>query len=309
MAQVLVTGCNGFVGKHLVRELHSRNIEVSGLGYKEPAHPEIASLLSNYFMCDLTDPEDVATLDLKNLEAVVNLAGLAKMADSFANPEFYKKVNVEVLTNLGGELLRQNKNARVIAVSTGAVYESDQPMPLTEDSKTVNDSSPYSQSKLMMEIEAKKLRSRGVECVVVRPFNHIGPGQEQGFLLPDLLEKIKGASEAENTISVGNLNTKRDYTDVRDIVKAYASLALSNSLANNLYNICSGNSYSGEEILQIILDTVGIKGVKIEVDQSLIRPNDPPNLYGSNNRLRADINWLPEIPLRKTIEDFIGSKS
>lgn len=309
MAQVLVTGCNGFVGKHLVRELHSRNIKVSGLGYKEPAHPEISSLLSNYFMCDLTDPEDVATLDLKNLVAIVNLAGLAKMADSFTNPEYYKKVNVEVLTNLGEEILQQNKNARVVAVSTGAVYESNQPMPLTESSKTVQNGSPYSQSKLMMEAEAEKLRTRGLDCVVVRPFNHIGPGQEQGFLLPDLLEKIKNASHSDNTISVGNLMTKRDYTDVRDIVKAYVSLALSESLANNLYNVCSGKSYSGEEILQATLDTFGAKNLKIEVDQSLIRPTDPPDLYGSNERLKSDINWQPEIPLRKTIDDFIDSKA
>lgn len=308
MAQVLVTGCNGFVGKHLIRELVSKGTTVFGLGFEEPAHPEISGLLKDYFQTDLTSSREVAALKLKNIDAVINLAGLAKIGDSFAQPEFYKKVNVEVLTNLGNELVRQNKHARIIAISTGAVYDSKQSMPLTEDSKTVEGVSPYADSKLIMETEAEKLRKLGLDCIVVRPFNHIGPGQEGGFLLPDLLAKIQNAQKTGNVIKVGNLKTKRDYTDVRDIVRGYTMLALAKNLPHQLYNICSGTSHSGEEILQTILNAMNKQDIRVEIDQDLIRPNDPADLFGSNALLAGDTGWQPKIPLEKTIEDFVKSK-
>src|SRR5690606_2879114 len=122
-------------------------------------------------------------------------------------------------------------------------------LPLTEDSKLTENSSPYSQSKKLMEEAAQNLRSQGLDCVVARPFNHIGPGQLGGFLVPDLYEKIRVASKSGGNILVGNLKTKRDYTDVRDIVKAYADLAASETLDYDVYNVCSGQSRSGEEIL------------------------------------------------------------
>lgn len=305
---VLVTGCNGFVGKHLVRELSSRGVKVFGLGFNELSHPEISDLLETYFEVDLTNKDAVAGLALSEVDAVINLAGLAKVGDSFAHPDVYKKVNVEVLTNIGEELLKQNPRARVIAVSTGALYDPDQQLPLTENSKITAGNSPYAESKLLMEEEAESLRKKGLDCIVVRPFNHIGPGQEPGFLLPDLLEKIVQLPKSGGTISVGNLKTRRDYTDVRDIAKAYSALALAKHLGHGLYNICSGKSRSGEEILESILVSTGAKNVAVKVDKAFVRPSDPQDLYGSNERLRHDIGWQPEIPLRQTIEDFVKSR-
>lgn len=309
MNKVLVTGCNGFVGKHLVHELHARGVNVIGLGFKEPAHPEIARLLEHYYNTDLTDPKEVFKLRLQDIDAIINLAGLAKVGDSFANPKFYKKVNVSVLTNIGNELLRQNKATRLIAISSGALYDSNQPMPLTEDSKVTAKNSPYAESKLLMEEEARKLLQQGLDVVIVRPFNHIGPGQEAGFLLPDLVAKVLQASGRKHTIRVGNLKTKRDYTDVRDIARAYATLALTEVASHSLYNICSGTSIAGEEILEKLLTVTGVKDIKIVVDKSLIRPQDPTDLYGSSALLQKDTGWQPEIPLSKTIEDFVMSKT
>lgn len=272
--------------------------------------PELQDSLLSYHQCDLSDPQQVAELPLKDVDAVINLAGLAKVGASFDDAEMYKKMNVALLKVLGERLLKLRSRARVIAVSTGAVYESNQPMPLTEASRTITGGSPYAHSKLMMEQAAVELRKKGLQCIVVRPFNHAGPGQATGFLLPDLFAQLTEAKQSGQPIHAGNLTTKRDYTDVRDIVKAYADLAASETLEFNLYNVCSGASHSGQEVLDIFFRTMGLDGkITVEVDQSLIRPNDPPDLYGSFERIQEETGWEPTITIDQTVTDFIASKS
>jgi GDP-4-dehydro-6-deoxy-D-mannose reductase len=309
MLKILVTGVNGFVGKHVVRELKQRGYKVVGLGNSGPAHPEIKDSLEAYHLCDLGDADQVAALPLQDINAVINLAGLANVGASFDAAETYKRINVAVLENLGNCLRNMNSKARMIAVSTGAVYASNQPLPLTERSRTVTDGSPYAQSKLLMEDAAKALRKKGLEVAIVRPFNHIGPGQGEGFLVPDLYKKLLAFKVAGEPVRVGNLHTKRDYTDVRDIAKAYADLAVSQSLDFDTYNICSGASHSGQEILNTFLKEMGLEEkVKIEQDPQLVRPNDPPELVGSHHRLTEETGWEPTIPLKETIHDFVASK-
>lgn len=306
MSRILVAGVNGFVGGHLTHELKSRGHEVIGIGREKTPAPDIQGQIE-YVVCDLTDEAQVATLALDDIDSVINLAGLARVSASFGAEDLYKKVNVEVLAKLGERLLAIKSRARLIAISTGAVYEPNQPMPLTEASKVIHEGSPYSMSKLMMEDVANNLRKRGLNCVTIRPFNHTGPGQASGFLIPDLFEKLTKFKETGEPVRVGNLNTKRDYTDVRDIVRCYADLALADTLEFDLYNICSGRSRSGQEILDTMLDAINLTGkVTVETDQSLIRPSDPPELYGSNERLCEETGWKPEIPLEQTIQDFVN---
>ncbi len=307
MATVLVTGINGFVGKHLTRELIGRQHSVLGIGHKEPAHPEIADKLAAYYDVDVTDASQVNTLPLVNIDAVVSLAGLANVGDSFNKSALYKHVNVAVLQVLGEAFLAQGYRPRIIAVSTGAVYKSGQPLPLTEDSIVDASSSPYTASKLLMEKAAVELRQAGLDCVVVRPFNHIGPGQVAGFLLPDLYDKIN-AARSGGSVKVGNLKTRRDYTDVRDIVRAYADLATVDSMtALGPYNICSNQSRSGQELLDVLLEVIGLRGqVQIEIDKALFRPHDPIELLGSYDRLRELSQWQPIFPFAKTIRDYVA---
>lgn len=168
--------------------------------------------------------------------------------------------------------------------------------------------SPYAQSKVLMEEGGRILAQKGLDYITVRPFNHIGPGQGPGLLIPDLYSKLKAASESNHTISVGNLRTRRDYSDVRDIVRAYADLALAQDLEYDLYNVCRGQSKSGQEILDIFLKEMDLVGkIKTEVNPNFIRPNDPPDLYGSYARLYAQTAWEPTIQIEQTIKDFIDS--
>jgi GDP-4-dehydro-6-deoxy-D-mannose reductase len=307
MLKILVTGVNGFVGKHLARELKSRGYEVMGLGHEASAHPDVMKAVDKYEVCDLTVDEQVNSLDLAGVNAVINLAGLANAGASFDAEKLYKKVNVEVLEKLGNHMLNSDSKARLIAISSGALYDPNQPLPLTETSKTVSQSSPYAMSKLMMEDVAKDLKGQGLDCVTIRPFNHFGPGQMPGFLIPDLYQKLGQAREG-GTITVGNLATKRDYTDVRDVVKAYADLAASETLGFDLYNVCSGTSRSGQEVLDTMLTVMGLADkVSVEVDQSLIRPSDPAELYGSYERLNEETGWEPTIPFEQTIQDIVAA--
>jgi GDP-4-dehydro-6-deoxy-D-mannose reductase len=308
MRKIMVCGVNGFVGKHLARELKLQNCEVVGVGREAALRPELRQTVNIYASCDLTDQPSVNELPFQDIDAVINLAGLAAVGKSFDNADLYKQVNVAVLATVCSAIHEQSSSARIVAVSTGAVYDPNQNMPLLETSKLVSNGSPYAESKILMEQAAKQARSRGTECVVVRPFNHIGPGQEPGFLVPDLYEKITKAKVSKQSVKVGTLTTKRDYTDVRDVVKAYAALALADKLQYNTYNVCSSKSVSGKAVLKTLLQSIPDAGeVKIEQDPSLVRPNDPKDLYGSHEHLTEDTGWQPQIPFEQTIQDFVNS--
>jgi len=304
---ILVTGVNGFVGKHLARELKNRGDEVIGIGREASPAPEIKELLTDYWACDLMDKGAVAKLSLEGIDGIISLAGLARVGDSFANPEKYNQVNVGVLANLCQVLVDRKLRPRIIAISTAYVYEPRQTLPITEQSELINDGSPYAKSKLAMEKAVKAFRDQGLEIVIVRPFNHIGPGQEEGFLVPDLFAKLRSAKEI---IKVGNLANRRDYTDVRDVVRAYVDLTHAESLDYDLYVVASGKSVPGQQVLKLLLDNMGLTGkIRAVVDQKLLRPNDFADLCGSYERLNRQTGWQPQISLQKTLEDFVKSSS
>jgi GDP-4-dehydro-6-deoxy-D-mannose reductase len=308
MSKILVTGVNGFVGKHLAQELVTRNFDVIGVGRDKEADPSLGDYLSFYYSLDLTNGKQVGSIDLSEIAAVVSLAGLAQVGGSFKDPKKYLQVNVDVLTVLGERILKENLPIRVLAVSSGAVYDSNQPLPLSEESALTSSGSPYAQSKILMERRAAELRSGGLDCVVVRPFNHIGPGQEPGFLVPDLFKKTSGALETGEPVKVGSLQTRRDYTDVRDVVRAYADLISQPALQHEVYNVSSGRGIAGQQILDMILIAMGAEGkVQVEIDKELIRPGDPAELYGSHERLSRETGWQPKIDVERTIRDFVES--
>lgn len=308
MKEVLVTGVNGFVGHHLARELVERGYGVVGVGHEgTPPSGELKELLNDFIACDLTKPDEVAKLPLDSIHTVINLAGLAAVGKSFDDPDLYMKVNVEVLSVMCDRVKALGLNGlRIVAISSGAVYASHQEMPLTETSKTDTESSPYAASKLAMEEFARNFRNEGYNCVIARPFNHIGPGQATGFLLPDLYEKVTTAKDDE--IKVGNLETERDYTDVRDVARAYISLATKESLEHLIYNVCSGKSVAGTEMLDAVKKACDRTGLQTTVDKDLFRPSDSPVLFGNNSRLRSETGWEPNISFEQSVKDFVDTK-
>lgn len=301
--RVIITGINGFVGEHVSREFQAKGWEVTGVGTQPQSLVKVGDLLSNYISCNLLDSSQVASLPLHDADVVVHLAGLSNQGASFDKPKQYMHDNGEMTRNLLESALEQKSRARMIIISTGALYDPRQPLPLSETSAT-KATSPYGVGKLFVEQIAEYYASRGLDTITVRPFNHIGPGQEKGFIVPDLYAAVLAAQET-GSVQVGNIYTKRDYTDVRDVATAYLKLAESKTLNYRLYNVCSGNSLSGEDILHELQTAMGIKSITLEVDQTRIRPTDIAEIIGDNSRITSDIDWHPSIGHKQTIQDFI----
>ena len=295
--KIAVTGINGFVGRHLTKELESAGCEVIGIGREDSC-----DFVENYYVCDLTEqwPDEVGEVD-----AVIHLAGLAAVGPSFDSPQAYINLNSAMVTHMAEFYLKQEKKPRLVIISSGSIYDPNQPLPISEDG-VIGLSSPYSVSKVLVENQAEYYRNRGLDCVIVRPFNHIGPGQLAGFIVPDLFEKISAAAP-DTAVSVGNLETKRDYTDVRDIVRAYGKLALADTLSHAVYNVCSGKSYSGLEIFDFIKTATHRPDVTYNVDPSLVRPTDIPEIVGNSNRVQSELGWKPEITIEQTIQDIAAA--
>ncbi len=299
---VVITGINGFVGKHLTRELFDNECIIYGIGM-EDIDEKISPMVEKYYNVDLAKEWP----DLPEIDAVIHLAGLAAVGPSFDRPQAYIDINSAIVTNMAEYYLRQNKKPRLVIISSGAIYDPHTPMPISEESP-IAFTSPYTVSKILVENQATYYRSRGLDCVVMRPFNHIGPGQLPGFLLPDLAEKINSRSGSDDPISVGNLETKRDYTDVRDVVRAYRLVATHISpLMHDTYNVCSGKSRSGKEVLETLVAALGIATPQIMVDEKFLRPNDAPDITGSTSRLKQEFGWEPSVPFEQTVSDFVQS--
>ena len=294
--RVVVSGVNGFVGGHLARDLVSHGHEVVGLGLG-PAADSVAELLVDYAAVDLTETWPDIPCD-----AVVHLAALSAVGPSFNDPQRVIWANSAPLTNLCEGLLRQSAPCRVVVVSTGAVYAPG--VGLTESAPT-EPRSPYAVSKLLAELQSGYYRRRGLDVVVMRPFNHIGPGQGEGFLLPDLVAGVQAARETGTPLRVGNLETRRDYTDVRDVVRAYRLAVEAPNLDAPLFNVCSGESVSGRSILGQVVAALGIESPTVEVDPSRLRPGDPEAISGDSSLIRAALGWAPEIDLDKTVRDVV----
>lgn len=295
--KVLVTGGTGFAGRHLVRELINNGYEVSATSTHQESL-EFAEVLN----IDLTNTADVNKLNLQGYDAVFNLAGLAAVGPSFAQPTQYLRVNSEIQINLFEACLEQKVNPRFLIVSSANIYCVDD-LPLTEDSRLLP-VSPYALSKITQEYIGEYYSTRGFEVVIARSFNHMGPGQLEGFIVADLSKQIAHVEKGlTSVVRVGNLDAKRDYTDVRDIVRAYR-LLIERGKPGEIYNVCSGSTTSGHEILEGLLKNAPTD-IKTEKDPSLLRPTDKPEIYGSNEKIKNDTGWEPEIPLERTLNETL----
>jgi len=300
--RVVISGVNGFVGHHLIRELKVSGYSVVGIGTEERATTQIASSLEAYYSQDLVE----AWPDTEDVVGVIHLAGLAAVGPSFDKPQTYINKNSAMVTNMCEHYISQkNKMPRILIVSSGAVYDSGQTMPLSESS-SIGFNSPYSVSKILNENQAKYYRGRGLDIVAARPFNHIGPGQGEGFLLPDLYRQIMVAKENGEPVITGDLSTKRDYTDVRDIARAYRMIISADNLEHDTYNVCSIRSMAGNKILEKIMELTKSGDLNISTDPSKIRPNDIKDIVGDSSRIQNELGWNPQISLDQTIKDFVS---
>jgi GDP-4-dehydro-6-deoxy-D-mannose reductase len=297
--KIITTGAAGFVGPHLIEELTSNGHEVVAvINNDEQPKVEVKTIA-----CDLLDSESVDGINFTNVDAIIHLAGLAAVGPSFDNPMRYITSNTGIETNLFEAAIKQNAKPKFLIISSGALYDPKDRLPLSEKSRIVP-SSPYAVSKIGQEQMAHYYGMRGFEYIIARPFNHMGPGQGEGFIAPDLAKQVVDFENGKiKEILVGNLDAKRDYTDVRDIVKAYRFL-IEKGKSGEVYNICSGKSHSGQEILDGLLANSKVNP-KITQDQARMRPSDTPNIFGDHSKLTKDTGWKPIIRLEQTLQDAL----
>jgi len=301
MARILVTGARGFVGPHLLRRLRAEGHDVWGTDRTDAAEaPQQRA-------CDLTDADAVRALcdDLRP-DAVVHLASVSSVGRSFDAPQLTLQNNLLAACNVF-EALRGRPATRVLVVGSAEQYGRVQPedMPITE-SQPFRPSSPYAVSKVAQEILALQYHATyGLDVVLVRSFNHSGPGQSEDFVLPAVARQV-AAAEAGHVppwVRVGNLDVARDFLDVRDVVRAYA-LLLEHGASGSAYNICRGRAESLQALVQALLHKSRVP-LRLEPDPARLRPSDLPVLIGDNRRLCAATGWQPEIPMETTLDDVL----
>jgi GDP-4-dehydro-6-deoxy-D-mannose reductase len=291
--RALITGGKGFVGQWLAAHLKECGDDVAVIDIE-------------------TDVADGAALRRVMTEvapdAVYHLAAMTHVGESWENPSQVLRVNVLGTAEILAAARTLGSSVRVLVVSSAEVYGVVTPeqLPLREDTPT-NPASPYAASKLAAEAVALQAwRGFGQPVVVVRPFNHIGPGQSPNFFVPALAKRIVEARRSgARSLPVGNLTTRRDFTDVRDVVVAYR-LLIERGDSGTVYNVCSGRDVAMSEVARELLELSGAE-LTLETDPSLLRPVDVPVLRGSAELLTAATGWEPRIPLATTLADVLTS--
>jgi len=291
--RALITGGNGFVGHHLAAHLKAQGDEVVAIDME----------------VDVTDPAAVAQAVTEAApEVIYHLAALSHVGDSWSDPSKVLSVNVIGTANVLAATRQIDGDPLTIVISSAEVYGIVAPseLPLTELSE-VRPASPYAASKAAAEqVALQATRGFGQRVIVVRPFNHVGPGQPPVFAVPALAKRIVDAmAEGRTSLSVGTLTTRRDFTDVRDVVAAYRLLA-TRGTSGEVYDVCSGVDVEIAEIADRLLALAGTS-LTLETDPSLIRPVDIPVLRGDATKLIEATGWAPVIPLDVTLADVLAS--
>ena len=289
--KALVTGADGFVGRHLLEHLRAKGDDAIGVDRE----------------CDVTDNTSVlAVVESVRPEAIYHLAALTAVGASWSNPVEYTRVNVLGTKNVLDAATHVVPTARVVLVSSADVYGVVRPedLPLVETFR-VAPANPYASSKVEAEhVGHDAVRERGQAVVIARPFNHLGAGQSTEFVVPAIVNRLLQAlADGADEIVVGDLSTRRDFSDVRDVVRAYR-LLIKSGVSGEVYNIASGIDVGLFDIAQRLRTAIA-PNVRLVTDESLIRPVEVPVSCGSYDKLLRATKWRPTITLDESLNDVI----
>lgn len=283
---MLVTGGHGFAGRHLLERLAAEGWEVYA--------PPRAAL-------DLLDAEAVRTAVRQSCPfAVFHLAAFTSARLSWERPEEVLRMNVGMALNVLGAVRSEMPASVVLLVGSGQVYGHPKALPVTEDAP-LEPRNPYAVSKVAADLLGGHYASaHGLRVVRLRPFNHAGPGQADEYVLAAIARQVAEAEHAgldEVVLRTGDVSAGRDFTDVRDVVRAYALAA---SAEPEAYNVCSGRSTTIAELIEIVRGEARLS-VRHEVDPARVRAHEPSEMRGSHDRLTAATGWKPEVSLTETV--------
>ncbi|MBR6046445.1 MAG: GDP-mannose 4,6-dehydratase [Ruminococcus sp.] len=295
--RALITGSEGFIGRHLTAELRANGYEVIGGDISSGADE----------LLDITDLSALCFL-LSELrpELIINLAGQANVGLSWKQPQTTVELNTVGFLNLAEAVKDFDRSIRIIAIGSADEYGrlGDRGVSVTEETP-LSPANPYSVSKYAQELFAEMyVKNSGLDICCVRLFNLSGAGQGRGFMIPDF---ASGIAEIEagrrDFLPVGNLESARDFTHVKDACRALRLIA-EKGRTGGIYNICSGRAYKAQEILDRLVSMARVP-VEVRPDPARMRPSDTPVICGDHSKLTAHTGWEPRLGIDDILSDVL----
>ena len=308
--KALITGITGFAGSHLAEYLLANGHEVSGTRRVRSPMDNVSAIADKLTLidCELSDASAVRdAVKAAQPDLIFHLAAQSFVLASWAYPGFTLFNNIGAQLNIFEAVRELELDARILVACSSEEYgrAEEKDLPLTEDSP-LRPLSPYGVSKVGQDMLAYQYHaSYGMAIVRTRAFNHTGPRRGEAFATSTFAKQIAEIElgKREPVVHVGNLSAQRDFTDVRDVVRAYF-LACTQGEPGEVYNICSGKSVTIQEILDTLVELAQCE-VSVEIDPARMRPSDVQLLKGDAGKLAEATGWRPEIELRKTLADLL----
>jgi GDP-4-dehydro-6-deoxy-D-mannose reductase len=304
MSRVLIFGAGGFVGSYLCKEFLNNGYKVSGTDKGEgSALPSEV----DFYKTDLMQADEVKKLIGQiQPDIIVNLAAISSVGASWNMPQTTMAINVIGALNIMEAARKSEQKPRILFVGSSEEYVISE-NPLDENTQ-LNANNPYGISKVTQEQLAKLYREQyGLKIYCVRPFNHTGIGQRDTFVLPSFCKQVAEIDKSgkDGKIQVGNLKVKRDFSHVKDVVRAYRMIVESDN-CNQIYNVGSGNAYSLEDMLTYIIG-LSDQNIEIEVDQNRIRPTDQPVICCDRSLIGKELGWEPQYNVYDALREMYES--
>ena len=301
MSRVSIFGAGGFVGSYLCKEFLNNGYKVSGTDKGEGS--ALPSEVDSY-KTDLMQADEVEKLIGQiQPDIIVNLAAISSVGASWNMPQTTMAINVIGALNIMEAARKSEQKPRILFVGSSEEYVISE-NPLDENTQ-LNANNPYGISKVTQEQFAKLYKEQyGLKIYCVRPFNHTGIGQRASFVLPSFCKQVAeiDKSEKDGKIQVGNLKVKRDFSHVKDVVRAYRMIVESDN-CNQIYNVGSGNAYSLEDMLTYIIG-LSNQNIEIEVDQDRIRPTDQPVICCDRSLVGKELGWKPQYNVYDALKEM-----
>lgn len=312
MQRYIITGVSGFVGKNFIKYLNAniRQSEILGIDIRPfDIHPENYEHLKFKFeRSDLKDKDTLCKL-IYNFrpDFILHLASYSSVAGSWKSPNTSFLNNVNIFLNLIESVRMIGLKCRILSVGSSKEYGSVkiEDLPLKE-SNQLNPSSPFGVARVTQELLSRLYADvYGLDIVITRSFNHIGPGQNENYAVASFAKQLVEVrkNKLNEFLSAGDVSIVRDFIDVRDVVCIYHKLLL-NGKKGEIYNVCSGYGVSLRNIIQMICEILEVN-ISIKQDLKLKRPKDNPVIIGCNEKIKREINWTNEFSLERSLKDVV----
>lgn len=313
MDRYLITGFSGFVGKHFLEYLEGLQKQVSVLGV-DINDPDFRPDRLHYVQCDF---EKMDLLDRERIEKtisrfqpkyILHLASYSSVAFSWKNPVKSFQNNTNIFLNILDGVHSVKTGIKILSVGSSEEYgDLSGGKTLFHEEDALHPISPYAVARVSQEMLSKVFaKGYGLDIIMTRSFNHIGPGQKETFVVASFAKRLvemKKSGATPPKLMTGDISLIRDFVDVRDVVRAYDGL-LKKGRKGEIYNICSGVGHSLRDVIEQLASILKME-VLTETDQGLIRPNDNKVIIGANEKIKRDIGWAPDIPLRRSLGDVL----